>query len=195
MKKLLAVLSICCCSLLTGCSFIPESVNLNPHMTAAPASNIGEGKPVAVQVIDARPDSSLGGRPSGFGPAANISLSNNITQVVQQNVEEGLRDYGFAAVDYTGNPNVSRILILRITGLQYDQRLGLFDSDLLVTSTIEATANNKGRVYDQVYRSSGKTVAVVTPTSGQDSANINHVFSDTLNQILSDQNLMQFLAR
>lgn len=195
MKRLLTVLSICSLSLLTGCSFVPESVNLHPQLAATPTANIGEGKAVEVQVVDARPDSSLGGRPSGFGPAANISLNNSITDVVQQNIENGLRDYGFAAVDYTGNPNISRTLVLRITGLQYDQRLGFASSDIIITSTIEATANNKGRVYDQVYRSSKKNEAIVTPTSGQDSANINGVFSDTLNKILTDQNLLNFLAK
>jgi uncharacterized lipoprotein YajG len=195
MRNILIILSMLSCSLLTGCSFIPESVNLNPQVNPAPTANVGQGKQVAVQVIDARPDSSIGGRPSGFGPAANISLGNNITGVVQQNIENGLSDYGFAAVDYAVAPNTPRTLTLCITGLQYDPRVGLLNGDVYLTSTIEGTANNKGHIYDKVYRASNKKIIFITPTSGQDSDNINRVFSDTLNQILADQALMAFLAR
>lgn len=74
------VAAIACTTLLTGCAFTPEAVKLNPNVNVE-KQNIGHGKMVAVNVLDVRKSTSLGGRASGYGPAANISLADNLKKL------------------------------------------------------------------------------------------------------------------
>ncbi len=180
-------------SSLSACAFVPEQVHLQPQVIPVTSSNIGKGKMVAVQVIDARSNTTLGGRPSGYGPAASITLADNIQTVVQAAIYQGLTDYGFKPIPF--NPNTTRKLTLRVIALNYRQHEGFFTSSVEVNSTIEATANNESNNYDHVYRGEQNSNIIVTPTSGQDSHNINVVFSNTLNQITQDDQLMHFLAK
>lgn len=178
-------------SLLSACAFIPEQVHLQPQVSPVMPENVGGGKLIAVEVVDARGDTTLGGRPSAYGPIAGITLADNIQTVVQNSIDQGLRAYGFKPV--SSNSGATRKLTLHIIALQYKQRLGLLNSTLAVNSAMEVTANNGNKVYDRVYHGKQDSYAFVTPTSSQDTQNINAVFSNTLNQVLQDRQLMNFL--
>lgn len=178
--------------MLSGCAFVSESVPLQPQITV-PATHIGDGKTVAVKVIDARPDDTIGGRASGYGPAAKIKLASNITDTVRTAVYEGMRRNGFQPISY--DENVQRKLIVRIIALQYKQRTGLFVGTITISSTLEASADNKGKTYEKIYRTENEHNIVVTPTSGSDEKNINEALSSSLNKLLGDEQLMRFLAK
>ena len=186
--KLLGALSITL--LLTSCAFTPEKVQLNPTINV-PQHNIGQNKKIYVNVIDARPTESLGGRASGYGPAANISLDSDIKMTVKNAIYTSLHQSGFRPVN---NPAAKRELIVRITGLTYQQRMGLWVGHIIVNCSMEASAKNNAKIFDQVYRGTIKKDVVVTPTANADSQHINAVLSITLNKMLLDESLLKFLA-
>lgn len=177
--------------LLTACAFQSESIALKPQVNVS-ATQIGMGKSIAVEVVDVRNDTSLGGRASGYGPAANISLADDIVKVVKTEVSQGLMKKGFKVVADENNP---RKLIVRIVGLQYQQRTGFWAISIIVTSSLEAVAQNNGKNYQQMYRSRVEHQVLVTPTSGADTGYVNAAISDLLNKLLNDEQLLIFLAK
>lgn len=178
---------------LTACAFVPEKVHLQPQIAPIPTKDIGHGQTVAVQVLDARGDTTLGGRATGYGPAASITLADNIQNTVLNALYQGLQDYGFKPIPY--RDDVARKLTVHIISLNYKQQAGFWTAATIVNSTMEANAENKQKTYDRIYRAKRSSDIVITPTSGQDSQKINAVFSNTLNQMLQDQNLMNFLGK
>ncbi len=143
--------------------------------------------------IDARPDTSIGGRASGYGPAANIGLANNIKVIVREAVKKGLHNYGFRIVPY--RTKAVRRLTVRIVALHYSQRAGLISAGIRINSTLEGSANVKGKTFDRVYRGNRSKQILFTPTEHQDNRYINNALSNTLNQLLNDKQMLNFLAR
>jgi uncharacterized lipoprotein YajG len=188
--KFLFILGAVC--LLPACAFIPEQIHLNPEITPIQSKNIGNREKIAIQVIDVRSNSSLGGRPSGYGPAANISLADDIQAVIKNTISQGLSNYNFIPV--SSNSPARKKLTLRITALNYNQRTGFFTGSSVVDSAIEVTALNNQRSFDNVYRYQKNRDVMFTPTTMADSKEINSVLSNILNQILHDPALLDFLA-
>ncbi len=176
---------------LTGCAFVPEKVSLQPTVKTK-KSNIGHGRKVAVNVVDTRADKDLGGRASGYGPAAKISLANDIGSVVRQSVYKGLRSQGFKPVANTADAN--HHLTVRITGLDYKSRAGFFTGSVDINCSLDASANNNRRNYEKVYRNNGTQNVFFTPSSDSDKEHINAALSDTLSQMFNDKGLIKFLA-
>ena len=83
-----------CTAALAGCAFASEKITLNPTVNVA-KQNIGHEKLIAVQVIDSRASTSIGGRASGYGPAGNISLASNLKKTVTRNIDKTLVAYDF----------------------------------------------------------------------------------------------------
>lgn len=178
--------------LLTGCAFVPESIPLQPQVNI-PETNLGQGKTVFVAVIDARPDDTLGGRITGYGPAASIKLSNNITEIVREQIIKGLSQNGFKPV--VNQLGIERKLTVRINSFDYKQRIGLLTGTLIIGCTLEGTVDNKGEHYINVYRAVTQNDIVLTPTSDYDTQHINEVFANSLYKLLSDKQLLKFLTK
>ncbi|MCP4474463.1 MAG: hypothetical protein GY821_07845 [Gammaproteobacteria bacterium] len=191
MKLLTSVLLVSLLSL-AGCAFSPEQVKLQPQVNVQ-KQNIGEGKQVAVRVIDARPHTDLGGRVSGLGPTAKISLANDLDKVVKDEVDSGLKNLGFQPVPYSAQ--AQRRLTVHITNLDYRSRAGFWTANISINSTLEASAVNGDSSYDHVYRGDSEHRVMVTPTSNSDFQNVNRALSASLDKMLNDQNLMIFLKR
>lgn len=178
---------------LTGCTLIPEQIDLQPQIESlSPAKKVGQGKPVAVKVVNLLPKNSIGGRPSAGGPAAKISISNNMEQVVENTIYPVLEKYGFKPIPCY-DENAPRKLTLRVVSLMYRQKAG---ANIKVTCSIEVHAENKGKKYEKVYQSSSvRSLFMWIPTTYEDTQEVNKVLSNTLTKIAGDEGLIYFLAR
>lgn len=195
MLKKTAILSLALSTLLlTGCAFVPENVKLRPKV-AYHHSLIGQGKVVSLSVMDTRATNVVGGRASGYGPAAKISLdSEHLVSVVRKAITRGLRANDFKVVA-SGLPSDARLKI-RISSIEYKQRAGFWTGHVDINSSLEGEANkSKGSSYDKIYRYNSTKDVIFTPTAGGDNKNINRAVSQSLSKLLSDKKLLRFLAR
>ena len=190
MLKTIAIIT--CIVTLAGCAFTPEKVPLNPTVNVQ-KQNVGHGKLVAVQVIDVRKSTSLGGRASDYGPAANISLSGDLNKAVKSSLNKILIAYGFKPVNNQSNSSCR--LIVRIISLDYNQRAGFWVAGIRVNSTIEAIAKNHSQIFDKIYRTTNKHGTILTPTSQSDAKHINAAMSSTLSKFAQDTKIFKFLAK
>lgn len=178
--------------LLGGCALVPEKLNLNPKVDV-PRSNIGKNHKVSVKVIDVRDSTIIGGRASGYGPAASIKLASNLSRTLERAIYKGLRNKNFVPV----GPNVktARQLTVRITGLSYKQRAGFLSASIDVSFSMEAQAKNKSDSFDRVYRNQKTSRILVTPTTTSDTNKVNGVISQVVNKMLNDRTLIELLAK
>src|SRR5688572_28221443 len=90
MKKYYFFVLISLFLLLTACvSASPPVINLQPQIDTQ-SSYIGNGKPVVLQVIDARPANSYS--------SANIEPSQDVAQIFKNQLSQGLQNAGFTLV-------------------------------------------------------------------------------------------------
>ena len=172
-----------------GCAFVDEDIMLRPSSRVA-ASTIGEGQQVAVTVIDERPSTMIGIR--GHMRTAEIRAVQDVGRVVNDAVNQGLANQGFEPVADTGAEPVT--LEVQIRALSYDATSGFWTGGVYTNAALKVVARNGDDSFEQMYRSAAEDRAFITPMASEDAAQINQVLSNVIDQVLSDQQLLGFLA-
>ena len=174
-----------------GCAAFNEDITLRP-VSRVEASSIGQGQRVAVTVVDERPSRLLGIR--GHLRSAEIRAVQDVPQVVGDAIRRGLQNQGFEPVPHTDAEPVT--LEVQIKTFNYDATGGggFFTGGIYTNAVFKVVAHNGDSDFDQVYRSEITDEAFITPTEAEDSAQINQTLSDVLDRVLSDQQLLNFLA-
>jgi len=176
----------------SGCAFTPQAVMLNPNLDA-PASSVGKGRSVAVNVVDERPKTTLGTR-GVRGIGADITLKNDLPQVVQASVSDGLRKQGFTVVpEHAADGREMRV---EIRALEYEVTSGFWSGSLRTGCTLKgACIIGTTRPYEQVYRAEFQESIQVVQGDEANEKYINDVLSKALYGLLNDSRLSQCLAK
>ena len=95
-------------AIFTGCAFTPQQANLSPTVSVM-ASDEGKNIAIGVRVIDERPSKSLGRCGSAYGAAAEITSTQDLAMIVQQQVMDGLRKKGFNPVEFGSTPQQANL--------------------------------------------------------------------------------------
>ena len=83
--------------LFSGCQFVSHEATLNPDVEYK-ISNIGSGVSLSVHVDDERPTEALGKR-QALG--AKITTSQNIAELVRDEILKGLNAKSFTTIEYS----------------------------------------------------------------------------------------------
>lgn len=178
---------------LSGCAFTPEKISLNADHVVQ-KKNIGQKKRVAVQVDDLRASEDIGGRPSGYGPAATISLAHSLTGVVSQSMRVNLKAAGFVPVKASSQP-AERQVVVRILNLEYKQRAGFMTGHIDLIAGAELVATRYDRHLNRVYRVKKTMDILFTPSSEADTKLINRAYKALIEKIFRDESWQRFLAK
>lgn len=187
MKKIVVVSLSFLFLLLTGCtSAINNTVDLRPHATVN-ASAIGNGKNVALRVFDERPQTL-----EAKYKQAKISSSEDVVELVTNQVTHGLTQYGFSPVSDT---SANRELTIKIMKIDYTSAKSYLGDNTETTIAVQAVAKNKTGTYTRTYRATGYSNQYLSVTSVDPSEQVNAAFNKVLSNLLNDQELMAFLAK
>lgn len=178
--------------LLTGCAFSPQKANLQPTVNITQGTE-GQGVAVAVRVVDERPSKSLGRRGTAYGAAAEITAGSDLEAIVRDKVAAALVARGFA-VNAAGVASDAKLAV-EIRLLEYSTSQGFWTGGVQIQGTLKAAASKAGSDYEQIYRSNKEERVAVVPTAKTNEEWINAALSDVLNQLVSDQALITFLAK
>jgi uncharacterized lipoprotein YajG len=190
MKKIALVL----CPLLltlTGCVFAPQSVRIMPKISVADSS-AGNGVTVAVNVVDERPDKSIGKR-GASGMGADIMPADKVEVAVQQAIVDGLKKKGFVVVDPNGTSPAK--LVVEVRFLQYSLSTGFWSGGVNVKVALKALASANGKSYDRLYRRDREERVQIAPTAETNEKWINDALSQTIQEMLDDNALISTLAQ
>src|SRR5260221_3872307 len=185
---LLALLPLA--ALLTSCAWTPQRVTIAPEIQV-PASNVGHGAAVIVRVIDVRPSSRIGFRGLD-SEGAEITTEQNLTQVFQQKIIEGLRLQGFKAAAFSEEP--ARGLKVEIRAVQYTTDMDFMKGIIRVKASLQAQINTEASAYDKGYVAERQETAAEAPRAKTNARMINGAVADVLRKLLEDEKLVRMLA-
>lgn len=174
-----------------SCAFTPQAVYLRPQLPAMKTS-VGQGKAVAVTVVDERPRSTLGTR-GAKGVGADITLKEDLASMLRPAVADSLRQRGFNPV--IDKPADGRELRIEVRTLDYTLTQGLLAGNLRTECSLKAVCIlGHTRPYENFYRGEHTQTALVIPSGSANEAYINDAVSKALEPLLQDSELMQCLA-
>lgn len=186
MKKCYVLLMMILSLLLTACvSTSPPVINLQPQIDTQ-SSNIGNGKPVVLQVIDARPANSFS--------SANIEPSQNVAQIFKNQLSQGLQNAGFTLVPIQSDKPLNHMTV-NILSIDYRTMKGIASSNNEVFVSAKVTALTASGLYSKTYNASNYSDSYMDAMTVDPSDAVNSAVNKLLNTILSDQKMMGSLAK
>lgn len=172
----------------TGC-FSPVSVQLTPRYDAR-RSDVGLGRTVALQVIDARGDRTVGRRQHGLVPGSRLELTRPIEDTVRQSIADSLQRKRFTVA--TGGDASARLSI-EVIELRYEPRR-VVGTRYLTRAQLRAVATSAGGTYSRTYTQTDEDRALVGSGGHFNAARLSAVLADTMRQMMTDEALIAILA-
>jgi len=156
------------------------------------SSDVGKNATIGVKVVDERPSKSLGRRGTAYGAAAEITETQDLAVVVQQQGIDGLQKKGFNPVDYN-EEKVPRLTV-EIRLLEYSTSQGFWTGGVHIKGALKAVAVRAGNNYERMYHTEKEERVVIVPTANTNEQWINTPLNDVLRQLFEDEGLFRFLA-
>ena len=177
---------------LGGCAYIDQNLRVTPNMSTT-KENIGQGKQVALSVIDDRDEELIGKRGAQYFPGGKISTNQDLVEVISDALIQGLSDKGFEPVREDDSPNVSIKAELR--SLSYTTATGLWTGGNIGTAVVKVIATQlSGKTYEKSYRSKKEIRSVFIGSQETNAKVVNEALTDALNKVFEDKGLLRFLA-
>ena len=177
---------------LVGCAHSPQQLDPNPNLNGT-INPVGQGQPVVVRVVDARPSPTLGTR-GGLYPetSAVIVPSAKVIPKLQAQTEAAVRLLGF-----TPSPNAYNApqLTLTLAELKYQSpKEGLYVTEANIGATLKIEVQNAGKRYNGRYGASLNQRFGMAPNEQTNTKLVTDVLSDALTRVFRDDNIGRLLA-
>ena len=177
---------------LVGCAHSPQQLDPNPKLNGT-INPVGQGQPVVVRVVDARPSPTLGTR-GGLYPetSAVIVPSAKVIPKLQAQTEAAVRLLGF-----TPSPNAYNApqLTLTLAELKYQSpKEGLYVTEANLGATLKIEVQNAGKRYNGRYGASLNQRFGMAPNEQTNTKLVTDVLSDALTRVFRDDNIGRLLA-
>ena len=172
----------------SGCAFAPQTATLDPEVFVS-ASKIGEGKTIALRVLDERASEEIGRRGIQM---AKISIEQDLALLIEEKLTSGLQQKGFTVVEY--DAAADRKLEVELRNLDYKTSMGFWTGGVHITGALKAEAVAGARQYSEFYRTENEKRVIVNPTKEGNEKMINQGLSDLLGELFKDRKLFEFLA-
>ena len=184
----LSLVLIALAGLLAACSTAPQRLDVKPSINVA-ARNIGQGTPVAVQVIDRRQltEAQRSGAVSGVDPAVNV------VDAVYQEATRALEQLGFA-VEPSASP-LSNTLTVELLQINYELSSAVMKKTVFVDVDLRATAKSGGNSFATTYRAHQEQEVAFHPAPATSQRLVNETLSNALSRAFADPQLMGVLTQ
>ena len=188
-----ALAALVCLLMLSACGALPgQSVSLHPDVKV-PGGNVGKGKHVALRVVDGRSDRVIGYRGMDGARSAPIDVEGDLSQGIGVVASRALTDLGFQVVP--PKDGASRSLTITVRELSYKAQSLTMSKKMTVKCVLVAKALSGHGGWEGNYPVTQEKEVVMTPDVDANARFINEVLSESLNILLSDPEMVQFLGR
>lgn len=190
MKKLLFVASVAL--LVSGCAYIDQTLRIAPQVNVEEA-NIGQGKQVALRVVDDRDEQLIGKRGVQYFPGGKISNEQDLAEVLKSALIEGLRKKGFKPV---GDNESDHLMKAELRSLTYTTSMGFWTGGNIGTAVVKIIATQpSGKAYERTYRSQKEIRTAFVGSQETNSRVVNEALSEAVSKVFEDRVLLEFLAQ
>jgi uncharacterized lipoprotein YajG len=176
---------------LAGCVAQPQNIRIDAPVAVSPA-DVGQGKVVWLRVSDARRQKTLGVIGDLTGQYAHVSVEDDPSGALYQNIADGLRKLGFQ-VQPTPGPD-DRMLSVEVRDIQYEALKKTLTVDTRVKVAIVAKAEHGSDRYDRQYEAGQNGASPVLPAAEDNARAVNETVSMVLADMLGDRELVTLLA-
>jgi uncharacterized lipoprotein YajG len=171
----------------SGCAVKPQNIRLDPPVQVSPA-NLGQGKVVWLRVSDNRPRKTLGVIGDLEGQSAHVSIEDDPSTALYQNIAAGLRDLGFA-VQPTPGPD-GRALHVEVRDISYQSLKKTVTFDTEVKVALAAKAEHETERYDRLYEAGKTQTGPLLPSPDENARIVNRAVAMALEDMLNDPQLV-----
>lgn len=195
MKRVCSCLAVLAAvALLAACSPVPpQSVSLVPQ-AKTPTGNVGKGKTVSLQVSDARHGQPVGYRNTDGSRTAPITVEGgDLSKVVGEEVSRTLAALGFKPAPWKEGSPLS--LSVTVRELQYNAQSLTVTRKVTVKCVVAAKVVNGPGHWEGSYPVTHEKELALAPDENANARMLNDVLSESLSLLLSDPELVQYLAK
>ncbi|WP_207061969.1 YajG family lipoprotein [Motiliproteus sp. SC1-56] len=176
--------------LLSGCAKSPQQVMLDPSINAS--AQLKKRPVVQLSIVDNRPSPILGTR-GGVYATNHITLAEPLERSLRPEMERALQAIGAELNQVSPFPIR---LTLYLDRLSYEvEDTGTLPLMVNLHSTLRAQAKSGQLKYEGRWESSRQHQFLSVPTEAKNQDIINDLLSETLNRMINDPKLLQFLQQ
>ncbi|MFT5577005.1 MAG: putative lipoprotein [Bermanella sp.] len=178
--------------LISACALSPQQMTIQPLLESS-SSNIGEGRTLFVEVLDARESSAIGSRGGIYKSTSLITLANDLPTAIRDAATQQFRDMGFVV---QATPQASADIRIIVDKLSYsDPDTSALGFDIALEAVLRVEAKQQGDKYSGRYQIKNNRTYATVPGRDRNEEMINEALSGALQRLFSDPKLLAFTLR
>lgn len=175
-----------------GCALKPQNLRIDP-LVKVNESAIGNGRIIGLGISDARTDKKLGEIGDPNTTMVDVSVQEDPSAAVYGRLQEALTRLGFSVVPYSDA--MERTLQVEIRSLELKSVKTAFTFETELRAAVGARVANGPEYYDRQFNVRTRRDGAAPPFEKDSTALVNTAVSQALEDMLSDEQLLDLLAK
>jgi uncharacterized lipoprotein YajG len=175
-----------------GCALKPQNLRIDPPLKVT-ESAIGNGRTIGLLASDSRTERKLGEVGDPNTKMVDVAVEEDPSPAVYARLEEALAKLGFSVVPYSDA--VERKLQVDIRSLQLKSVKTAFTFETELRAEVGVHAANGPTYYDRQFNVRTRKDGASPPFEKDSSMLVNTAVSQALEDMLSDEQLLELLAK
>lgn len=175
-----------------GCALNPQNLRIDPPVKVN-ESAVGNGRIIGLGVSDARPDKKLGEVGDPNTKMVDVSVEEDPSAAVYERLQAALTKLGFSVVPYSDAMESTLQVEIRSLVLKSVKTAFTFETEL--RAALGARAANGPEYYDRQFNVRTHKDGAAPPFEKDSTMLVNTAISQALEDMLSDEQLLELLAK
>ena len=175
-----------------GCALKPQNLRIDPPVKVN-ESAVGDGRIIGLGVSDARTDKKLGEIGDPNTRMVDVSVEEDPSAAVYARLQEALAKLGFSVVPYSDA--LERTLQVEIRNLELKSVKTPFTFETELRAALGARVANGPEYYDRQFNVRTRKDGAAPPFEKDSTMLVNTAVSQALEDMLSDEQLLELLAK
>ncbi len=175
-----------------GCALKPQNLRIDP-MVKVNESAVGNSRIIGLGVTDSRPDRKLGEVGDPNTKMVDVRVDEDPSAAVYERLREALAKLGFSVVPYSDA--MERTLRVEIRNLDLTSVKTAFTFETELRAAVGARVANGPEYYDRQYNVRTRKDGAAPPFEKDSTLLVNTAISQALEDMLSDEQLVELLAK
>lgn len=188
----LLYVAIAFAALLQGCALKTQNLHLDPQLQTA-ATKVADGALIGLAVRDAREDKKLGEVGDPNTKMVDVRLDENFAPLLYDRISKALTERGFKIVPYSDA--LTRSLQVEVRRLELSSVKQPFQFETELRAEVAAVARGENETFDRLFYVRTYKESAGPPYRKDSNALVNTAVSRAIDDMLSDDKLLEMLAR
>ena len=188
----LTVIAIGLVALVQGCSLKTQNLHLDPALRASGPS-VGNGALIGLSVKDARADKKLGEVGDPNTKMVDVRLDEDFGPTLYNRLSNALSERGFRIVPYSDA--MTRTLQVEVRRLELSSIKQPFQFETELRAEVAALARGENESFDRLFYVRTYKESAGPPYHKDSNALVNSAVSRALEDMVSDERLLDMLSR